>query len=369
MKVLIDIRLLANNGFSGVEEYTRHLTHHLIQNKNITWNLFYNTHKTPPPIPKEWEENAQIINFKIPNKILDLSGKLLGYPYIDTLTKSDIIISPHLNFISYNHKRIMVIHDLSFLHYPNFFSIQDKIWHHFQAVSSQVRKANHIVVDSEFTKSDVIDFFNVKEDKISIIYPGLSSEFLNRNDDLNFITKYNLNNPYILYLGSFEPRKNVPALIKAFNLLKKYHQNVDLVMCGGKKWLDYEINKSILTSPYKNDIKIITNIISHHRRLLYNKAMVFVYPSFFEGFGLPPLEAQSCGVPVVSSNRTSLPEILQNSALLIDPWSVEEIYMSIKSILENEILRKQLILRGQENIKRFNWQKTANQFIELINKI
>ncbi|PIR04786.1 MAG: hypothetical protein COV57_02590 [Candidatus Liptonbacteria bacterium CG11_big_fil_rev_8_21_14_0_20_35_14] len=97
--------------------------------------------------------------------------------------------------------------------------------------------------------------------------------------------------------------------------------------------------------------------------------MVFVYPSFFEGFGLPPLEAQSCGVPVVSSNRTSLPEILQNSALLIDPWSVEEIYMSIKSILENEILRKQLILRGQENVKRFNWQKTANQFIELINKI
>ena len=299
MKVTIDIRLLANNRFSGVEEYARNLTQSLIEESSIEWNLFYNTHKTPPKLPDSWyKENVTVTNLKLPNKLLDLSGKITGFPKIDTITKADLIISPHLNFISHQNKRILVIHDLSFLHYPNFFSWQDKVWHAFQDVWTQIIKADHIVTDSNFTKADIINFFKVKEDKISVIYPGISHEFEDAKEDQNFLKKYNLNKPYILYLGSFEPRKNVPALIKAFNLLN--NKNIDLVLCGGKKWLDHDIKEAINTSPNKNNIKIINNIVPEERKLLYNKAMVFVYPSFFEGFGFPPLEAQISGTPVIS---------------------------------------------------------------------
>lgn len=177
--------------------------------------------------------------------------------------------------------------------------------------------------------------------------------------------------PFILHLGTLEPRKNALAVIHAFSILKsqkKYH-DLHLILAGAAGWLYQKIIRAAHTSPYAKHIHFWGKISQEEKIKLYNAAEVFVYPSFFEGFGLPPLEAQACGIPVVVSDRTSLPEVLGDSAVFIDPWKVAELAEAIAQIINNSATRQTLIKKGAENIKRFSWRETAEKTINVFNSI
>jgi len=377
MRILIDVRFLSTGKFSGIGEYAHNLISEMIvNNPEHHFILFYSGYRRPsPPINWTGRKNVSFIGWNIPNKLLNASLRFLNYPNLKKIAHPNIIFSPHfLNFPLSDTPRVLTIHDLSFIHHPQFFSKSQRFWHWFQDIQKQISSAHHIITDAHFTKDDLINTFNINPGKISVVPPGLKNDFKvlsseSEQDSLNrFKNKYNLNGPALLYLGALEPRKNITAVIRAFNLLKQdpQHQDLSLILAGSQSWLPQSFQVEIKKSPFNHDIKIIKNLVSADRVLLYNSCRAFVYPSFFEGFGFPPLEAQACGLPVVASDRTSLPEILNSSALLIDPWKVSQLADALSSVLSEGELRTKLINQGLENSKRFTWPATAQAIIKIL---
>lgn len=372
-EIIIDVRLLSRGGISGIEEYTRSLVSELLRtDKKNQYVLFYNGfHKVP--LPKELAA-AAAVDKKLPNKVLEISSRLFSWPKIEKWASGDLVFSPHFNIIATDLPRIITFHDLSFMHHPDFFLRRQRFWHWLQNCRRQALKARRIIAVSEFTKSDLINLFNLPEDKIKVVYSGINPIFkrLPRDDvPLSAFQKlYRLYKPFILYLGTIEPRKNVFSIIKVFNALKEdvYFKDWELVIAGQRGWLFKEVIKEADSSRFRDAIRFFGKISSGDRVFLYNLATAFIYPSFFEGFGFPPLEAQACGVPVVASNRTSLPEILGDSAILTDPWRLDEIYFALCEAVKNEKRRASLINAGFENAKRFSWSRAARETIKIYNE-
>lgn len=361
MRILADVRLLSRGGTSGIEEYTRNLLQAVFTaDKKNEYALLYNGfRKVPLDIPA-----SEVIDWRIPNKLLDLSSRFLNRPAVDRLTRADLVFSPHFNaLVTARAPRVVTFHDLSFLHHPYFFSVKQRFWHWLQGIKSQAVKAAHIIAVSEFTKSDLVNFFGVLPEKISVVHSGISGQFR----PLGLDPKKNGVRPYFLYLGTLEPRKNVPAIIRAFNILKSDGAFADwqLVIAGKPGWLYKNIHNEASSSLHRDDIVFAGQVKPEERVLLYNLAKVFVYPSFFEGFGFPPVEAQASGCPVVASNRTSLPEVLGDSALLVDPWKVGELASAMREAALNQAVRARLIEAGRKNAARFAWTKAADETLKI----
>ncbi len=353
MQILADVRLLGRGGLSGIEEYTRNLLGALLRSdRDNQYTLFYNGwRKEPLDFP-----GAKIADWSIPNKVFDLASRFIGVPKIGERLGADLVFSPHFNVLASDRvPRVITFHDLSFIHHPYFFSRRQRFWHWLQNIKSQARAAARLIAVSEFTKGDLVDLFGVPPEKISVIYSGVA-------DGLSkAAAKPSGARPNILYLGTLEPRKNVPAIIRAFNILKSERAFADwqLVLAGKPGWLYESIIKEAADSPYRRDIIFKGAVSPEERVLLYNSAEVFVYPSLFEGFGFPPLEAQKCGCPVIVSDRTSLPEVIGESGLSVNPWKVEELAAAIREVAVNRGLREKLIATGYANAARFTWKKTA----------
>jgi glycosyltransferase involved in cell wall biosynthesis len=288
----------------------------------------------------------------------------------------------------------MIFYDLSFLRFPKFFSFSKRIWHQFMLPKRQAQKAGIIVAISESTKQDLVSFYKIDPNKIKVIYPGIDNKFRVISDKTKLIEikdKYRLSDDFILYFGTIEPRKNILGLIKAFEEIKKEKfgkildvnwqgfegvvrgqkdkifdfSKLKLVIAGTKGWLCKEVFEQVKNSNLKDDI-IFTGFVSEEDKVyLYNLAKVFVYPSFFEGFGLPPLEAMACGVPTVASNKSSLPEVVGNAAIMINPQNLNEISWAKKEILENQELSDYLIRTGLKRAKQFDWDNTAKEILKL----
>jgi len=179
--------------------------------------------------------------------------------------------------------------------------------------------------------------------------------------------KYNLPDRFILYFGTIEPRKNIIGLIKAFELLKR-KRPVNLVIAGAKGWLDKDIFKTANQSKQARDIFFTGFIEEVDKPYLYNLAELFVYPSFFEGFGFPPLEAMACGVPTIVSNVSSLPEVVGRGALMIDPYHIDELAWAMETVLTDNMLKEKLIEKGISQAKKFSWKKCARQTLKVLTR-
>jgi glycosyltransferase involved in cell wall biosynthesis len=177
--------------------------------------------------------------------------------------------------------------------------------------------------------------------------------------------------PFLLYAGTLEPRKNIGAVIRAFGLLKKdaRFRGLKLVLAGAPGWLYRSVFREAATSEAASDILFWGSATFTELRSLYNLAEAFVFPSFFEGFGLPPLEAQACGTPVIVSNRSSLPEVIGSSGMLVDPWDIGGIAEALHTLLSDDALRAHYAARGLENAARFDWEATADRYAELFRKL
>lgn len=365
MHILVDIRLLSKGGHSGIEEFTCQLLQHLLRQDNANRYIFFYSGIRKSALPdficrSVKSRTADLINWRWPNK--------LPLPPIDYLIKDiDIIYNPHLFFLRRKHKpQIITIHDLSFLRHPYFFSFRQQCWHWRQKIGKQIQQANLLTAVSQYTKQEIIEIFKVPEEKIKVIYPGINPLFLNESQPTENLPSLFLN-PYILYLGTVEPRKNVEGVIKAFGLVKQKpaFRDFKLVIAGKLGWLYKDVATLYHRSAYRQDIKFLGSVNDNQRLALYKNAAVFIYPSFFEGFGLPPLEAQACGCPVIASDRSSLPEVLGKSAVLINPWQTNKLAEAIEAIIANSALRNRLVAAGRENSQRFSWKNSADKFIKL----
>jgi glycosyltransferase involved in cell wall biosynthesis len=400
MTIGIDIRVLAKGTRTGVENYTIELLSRLLAiDKTNKYKIFYSGFRKPK-LDYLWLKgsNIKVKQIRIPNRILDLFLRYLRFPKIDKILGGvDIFLSPHflLTPVSKKTKTIIIFYDLSFIRFPEFFSRAKLLWHKFIYPKKQAQKADFIVAISESTKADLINLYKISPEKIKVIYPGINEQFgpANKNDPrlLQVANKYHLPSKFILYFGTIEPRKNISTLIKAFAEIKRGKSvkilDVDwlglegvvkniqeklpdfsdfkLVIAGTKGWLCQEVFETARDSEFKNDIIFTGFIDEEDRPYLYNLASIFVYPSFFEGFGLPPLEAMACGVPTIVSNKSSLPEVVGAGAIMVDPQNIDELVFTIKAVLGNNDLRQLLIRRSIERAKLFDWDEAVKQFLEI----
>jgi glycosyltransferase involved in cell wall biosynthesis len=330
-------------------------------------------------LPEEWinKPRVKVIDSSIPNRLWSFGNKILDLPKIDKKINADIFFSPHFNILSLreSRKRVFTFHDLSFAHYPNFFSSRDNFWHWLQDYKRQAQTAGHLIAVSDFTRQDLINNLSVSPERITRIYSGINPFYKKISEEDNNLKKFrkihNLENPFLFYLGVIEPRKNITAIIRAFNILKteKEFKNLKLVIAGPKGWLYEKIFKEAKNSKFQEEIIFWGPATLGEALYLYNSAEVFVYPSFFEGFGFPPLEAQACGLPVITSTRSSLPEVMGDSALMVDPWRIDDLTLAIKNLLISQSDQRRLQKTGFSNVKRFNWGKTSQETIEVFTKL
>ncbi len=387
MRIGIDVRCLSEGRRTGVEEYTLNFLQRLFElDTRNDYILFFNSFKSPQADFSWLEKYPRVVlkKFSFPNKILNFLFWYLNWPKIDKLIGGvDIFFMPNIIFgsVSSDTKLIVTIHDLSFERYPETFSWIRRVWHMFINTKKICQRADKIIAVSESSARDIASLLQIDKNKIQTSYSGVSEKFqvLDRNnsDLVKIKEKYDLPYKFILYLGTIEPRKNITGIVRAFNLLQAEAeksgnteiQKYKLVVAGSKGWLSEKIFAEINASKYRKDIKVINFVEDADKEFVLNLAALFVYPSFFEGFGFPPLEAMACGVPVITSNNSSLPEIVGSGGIMIDSDKPDEIYQAMKEILTKSELRDNLIAKGLAQAQKFTWTKTAEDFLKLINKM
>ncbi|MBX4190074.1 glycosyltransferase family 4 protein [Candidatus Parcubacteria bacterium] len=372
MTIGIDIRLLGNQRQSGIKEYTERLLEHLIPlAADHTIKLFYSS-RSVPLSDYSWlkSKNVQLYSFNIPNNLLFLSGRLTGRPQIDQMMGGvDLFFSPHffLAPLSKKVKRVTTFHDLSYLILPEFFSFRQNIWHRIQMrPKKQAQLSDKIIAVSESTKNDLAQRYDIDPASISVIYPGVKLEKPSPEKIQEFKDRHQLSR-YVLALSTLEPRKNITSTIRAFELLKSNpaFDDYELLIVGSRGWKYQSVLSMIQDSSLAKQIRYIGAVSDSDKPLYYSGASLFVYPSFFEGFGFPVLEAMSCGTPVITSHNSSLPEVAGDAALLVDPYNCADLGKAMETLLTDATLKDTLIKRGFERSTSFSWEKTAAETLKL----
>ncbi len=257
-------------------------------------------------------------------------------------------------------KRVAFVHDLTTLLYPQYHVQSNRFLHNRRF--KHLDQVDAILTNSEYTKKDIVEYLKIDPEKIHVSYLGAGSEFrpMSSEETRQSLEPFKLTKPYILFVGTLEPRKNVKNLIKAFNRLKlKRKIPHQLLLVGQDGWLCDEVYDEIDRSPARGDILRMGYVNDADIPRLMNGADCFIYPSFYEGFGLPVLEAMQCGTPVITSNCSSLPEVGGDACVYIEPGSVESITEALYNVLSRDSLQKEMTIKGLERAKQFSWEKCA----------
>lgn len=320
-------------------------------------------------------ENARLFpEFLLKNKFIRILWEHTLLPSKILRADLDIFHSPahvipFFNGIS-GTKQVVTFHDLVFKTYPDSFKNSKGIYLN-TVVPRTLSVADKIIAVSRSTKNDLIEEYGVEEERIAVIYNGVDDNYcvLDEAEDLEETkAEYELPDRFILYLGTLEPRKNLKRLIKAYSIIRdkaSIPDEVKLVLAGGKGWLYDDIFELVEKKGLEDQVIFPGYIAGEHLVELYNLAELFAYPSLYEGFGLPSLEAMACGTPVVTSNVSSLPEVVGDAAITIDPYDVDELAEQMANVVTSRDLSQNLIEKGKERVDKFSWRKTAEETLKV----
>ena len=367
MRIAIDVRSTLKKEKAGIGYYTLNLINALAKiDKENSYYLyskikFFSLDKKPPILPSQ--------NFKHKIDRFDLGPPRL-LKNIDIFHTSSFDIKPPKGA-----KFIITVHDIIPKVFPQGHT-KDAIEKLDASLKHVLLSADFIVADTQSTFNDLTKYYPHEcAHKLRVVYPGVGEEFVvlpkNAKNLYNRIfLKYNIYSNYIIYIGTLEPRKNITGLIKAYHSLKsRYSIKQQLVIAGMKGWMYEDIFKLVDELGLNKEIIFTGYIPREELKIFYNFADLSVYPSFYEGAGLPVLEAFKCGCPVVTSNISSMPEFAGDAAMLIDPNNVDFIAEGIHKILSNPELRSSLIEKGLKRAKEFTWERTAQQMLSVFNSL
>ncbi|QCT95346.1 glycosyltransferase family 4 protein [Caminibacter mediatlanticus TB-2] len=342
---------------SGIGTYIKNIVPFLLNNFDITL------------LAKS--EELQNYNLKNKVKVIECNSNIYSikeqFELFKKIPKCDVFWSPHYNIPVLPikaKKRIVTIHDVYHLAFYDTLNLKQKLYAKFM-INQAVSKSDIILTVSEFSKNEIIKYTNTRKE-IKVIYNAINfNKFKVINNNLEKLkNKYSLPNEFILFVGNVKPHKNLKRLLLAIKDL-----DINLVFVGKKDGFitgDENIKKLITKNNLKERIYFTGYVKDEDIPVIYNLAKLFVFPSLYEGFGIPPLEAQACGCPIIVSNVASLPEVCGDSALYCNPYDVNDIKEKIEVLLNNKQLREELIQKGFENIKRFSWEKSAKKIIDVI---
>lgn len=383
MRIGLDYTSAATQG-AGIGRYTRELVHALLALPSPHhYSFFYAS-------PKRIDEsefriqNSEIKRLPVHDKWLMRLWHRLRIPLpvelvigkVDLFHSPDFTLPPTLPHVP----TLLTVHDLSFIRDP------DSAWPSLraflnQAVPRSVKRASHVLADSLATKNDLIELFDTPADKITVLYSGVDARFAPIHDRAlldRVCTKYSIPQPFILSVGTLQPRKNYGRLIQAFaQLINEPHpstpfhsaqdaqRDLHLVIAGGKGWMLDDILNQVKAFGLENRVHFPGFVDDADLPALYSAAELFVYVSLYEGFGLPLLEAMACGTPVIGSNTSSLPEVIGDAGLQVDPRSVAAIAHALTTMLAPSDLRERSIAGGVDRARLFTWERAARELLAI----
>jgi len=365
MHVCIDVSPTAQK-HAGLGRYAGEIARALAEDKDdIELSLFYNR-----------QGEAQLPNYlsHIPHQSVNIGNKpwrmgvllsqLLRWPMDKTFGARDIFhATNHLLAHFSTARTVFTLHDLIFLRYPEYHKLYNR-WYLTLAMPIYLRAADVIITPSECSKQDAIAYYGLPESKIKVIYEAPAPYFKRASNaaELEHVRqKYNLPPKYILHVATIEPRKNLSRLLDVFKALLADWPDLKLVLIGKKGWL-YEPFFQKLQAMGLQELVIFPGYIDEaDLPACYEMAEVFVFPSLYEGFGLPPLEAMACGTPVVSSNSSSLPEAIGEAGIMVEPTDTAALTVAIQRVLNNTTLQADLKQRSLAQAQKFSWTKAATE--------
>ncbi len=360
MNIGINCRHLLPDKLEGFGNYTLEITKRICaQHPEHEFYLFFDR-----PFSEEYvfAENVHPVKLGPITKHVTLSviWASISLPKALKKYKIDIFWSPDgLCHLRAKIPQVITIHDLNFEHNPKDLPWFVRNYYRF-FYPRFAKKASHIISVSEYSKKDIVETYNISSGKISSIYNGASDEFapVNINDKNEVRTKYANGKPFFVFVGSIHPRKNVENLLRAFTLFHRKNKIYQLVIVGSNMW-----RKNSLKIPHEIQSRVTFTGHVQVKELskILGSSFALVYPPYFEGFGIPLVEAMKSRVPIVSSDRTCLPEIAGSAAIYFDPYDIDEIANQMMHITKDSSLRKKLLFEGEERVKNFSWDRSAEK--------
>jgi len=369
----IGIDLTIFRSYQGTEVFTENIVLALVrQNPDVKFVIFkgqdflkiFDAESSKMP-------NVRIVNFKrFRNSIGVILQQQLVLPFLCLRYGIDLLYSPS-PFFSYlaPAKKISTIHDCAYARYKEFRNVFSEA---YILLSINLAKylCSAVLTVSNFSKEELVQMYHFSPDKIQMIYEGPANPDLSVQESTNNpALKDILAKKYFIYVGITRPRKNIIRLVEAFKIFLPGHPEYKLVLAGsistafvdvGQKIKELNLEESVIQSGFVSNTE---------KTLLFKNAQALTYPSLYEGFGLPVLEAQALGLPVLTSNTSSLPEVAGTGAICVDPLNIQKIAEAMNKIVENNNFREQLILDGHENVKRFSWEESAREVMRIFKKI
>jgi len=370
MIIAVNTRFLLNE-LEGYGNFIRELFQFLV--KNHPEHQFYFLFDRPFEKKYVFSSNVQPIVVSPPARhpVLWKYWYDIKIPFILKKIKADVFVSPD-GYCSLTTKvpQCLVVHDLGFLHYPEAYK-KSHVSFLKRNTLKYLNKAKRVVTVSQFSKDDILKHYKIEAAKIDVVYNGVKERFRPLSFDEKDVSKekYTEGKEYFLYLGAIQPRKNLVNLLKAFSIFKKRLQSsMKLVIAGRLAWKNEEFLQLIQTYKYRSDVILTGYVPEEELPFLVGSAYALVYPSFFEGFGVPVAEAMKCGVPILTSEKTSMQEVAGKAGLYFNPNDHADIADKMMLIYKDENLRKQLIEKGRLTAAQYNWETSAELFWQSILK-
>jgi glycosyltransferase involved in cell wall biosynthesis len=362
---------------AGVGRFVRNLVSSLLElDRDNKYTLMYARAERKSPAPRLpngpnvttrslllTERMANLLWYKLG---LAVPIELLG-PIADLYYFPDFALPPVRRGRS-----VITVHDLSFLLVPDCAEIGLRR-HLEKVVPMSVRYADFVTADSENTRNELTTLLDVEPNRVAVVYGGVDAHFRPVTDDAELQVaraKYGLYSPFILYVGTIEPRKNLGRLLRAFTGLRnKFRSRHRLVIAGGLGWLYQDVLREIEEISSEHDVVFLGRVSDEDLPALYSLADIFAFPSLYEGFGLPPLEAMACGLPVVCSSTSSMPEVVGDAGVLVSPYDVDGWSTAMAGLLEDGDRRRELARLGRERARQFTWEQSARQLIDIFHRV
>lgn len=383
MRIGIDCRTILNPSAgekAGIAHYTYHLVKSLLDLSHTDDFVLFFDYRARDVAKEFIRPNVKIVFFTFSQykKYLPFFYSHVLVAANITAEKLDVYHSPaNIIPLRYAGKFCITTHDLAIYRRPDLFP-KNQGFSLKYIVPQSIHRAKKIISVSESTKHDIQDFFSVDQKKIEVIYEGVDhkrfSKFPPREDYRGYLRgRYKIRNDYILFVGTLEPRKNLIRLLEAFYKLlsdnPEYKRKYQLLLAGAKGWLYDTIFEEVKSRGLSANVLFSGYIDEKDLPLLYQNATIFVYPSLYEGFGLPVLEAMASGAPIITSNLSAMPEITGTAAMLCDPTDVEGLASAMQRFLEDEKLRTSYSERALAQAKKFTWEKCAAQTFQIYREV
>ncbi|GAC1485941.1 MAG: glycosyltransferase family 1 protein [Ktedonobacteraceae bacterium] len=375
MRIALDYTAGIRQG-AGIGQYVRSLVNAMLdQDSHNRYTLITSGRPThEQPFPRA--ENVCGRSLVIPDRYLTILWYRLHFPLLANYFTGPADIYHGLDFVlpplSKKTRKVVTVYDLAFLEHPET-AVPSLAAYLNKVVPEAVERADVVAAISHTTKQALIKHYHASAEKITVIPCGVGAQFQRVTDPVlveETRRKFDLQQPFLFSVGTLEPRKNHIGLIRAFYEVQQRHKSsLILAIAGGKGWMYEETQNVVRELKLEDRVRFLGRISERELITLYSLAEMFAFPSFFEGFGIPPLEAMACGAPVITSNTSSLPEVAGDAALLVDPHDIHALADAIQRLAENEQLREELRQKGYRQAQRYTWSGAAAKMLAVYQRL